>query len=84
MPFKKFNPIKLGDSGMVVAKVCELLRKYGSTVKVTEDYHIGVYSAVKKFQKNNGFEVTGIVDKKTWDKLNMPLPVKRKAKKAAK
>ncbi len=81
MPFKKFNPIKIGESGMVVAKVCEMLRKYGSTVKPTEKYHIGVYAAVKKFQKEHGLEVTGIVDKKTWDKLSMPLPVKRKAKK---
>jgi murein L,D-transpeptidase YcbB/YkuD len=38
-------------------------------------------SAVKKFQKNHGLEVTGVVDKKTWDKLIMPPPVKRRAKK---
>ncbi len=84
MPTMKFKPFKIGDSGKDVAKIAMMLKKHGSTIKPTNKYHIGMDSAVRKFQKNHNLPVTGVVDKKTWDKLMMPLPVQRKAKKATK
>lgn len=63
------KPVKPGDSGAVVKYICELLQKKGSKVKTTEKFHIGVRSAVASFQRKNKLKVTGIVDKKTWDKL---------------
>ncbi|MBO6270838.1 MAG: peptidoglycan-binding protein [Clostridium sp.] len=64
------KPVKLGDKGTIVKGITSLLGKHGSAVKVTEVYHIGVRSAVMSFQKKNGLKPTGVVDKKTWTKLN--------------
>ena len=81
MPFKKFKPFKLNDKGEEIRKIARLLKVHGSTIKPTDTFHIGMLSAVKKYQKNHGLEVTGVVDKKTWDKLVMPPPVARKSRK---
>ena len=63
------KPVKRGDQGAIVSYICELLQKKGSTVKITDKFHIGVSSAVTSFQKKNKLKPTGVVDKKTWDKL---------------
>ena len=64
-----FKPIKLGAKGKAVSDIQKLLQKAGSTIKVTGEFGIGMFSAVKAFQKKNGLKVTGTVDKKTMDKL---------------
>lgn len=68
VPYGK--PVKLGCAGPEVLWICSLLQKKGSTVKLSEKFHIGVRSAVISFQKKNGLKPTGVVDKKTWDKLS--------------
>ena len=80
-----FKPIKLNDTGAEVRKVSTLLKKHGSTIKPTSKFHIGVRSAVVAFQKKNKLPATGVVDKKTWDKLNKePIKVKLSKFKIAK
>ena len=64
------KPVKIGAVGPEVEWICTKLQEKGSTVKVTDKFHIGVRSAVFCFQKKNNLKPTGIVDKKTWDKLN--------------
>lgn len=64
-----FKPIKLGAKGKAVSDIQKLLQKAGSTIKVNGEFGIGMLSAVKSFQKKNGLKVTGVVDKKTLDKL---------------
>ena len=64
------KPVKLGEHGPAVLWICRMLQKNGSTVKLTDKFHIGVRSAVISFQKKNKMKPTGIVDKKTWDKLS--------------
>lgn len=85
MATKKSTPeweMELGSKGTNVKKAQEMLRKLGSTVKVTGEFNIGMMSAVRSFQKKNGLAVTGIVNKKTWDKLYaLTHAVKRTTKK---
>lgn len=69
MPIK-FKSIKMGDTGKSVSDIQKLLQKAGSTIKVTGEFGIGMFSAVKAFQKKNKLPATGIVDKKTLDKLS--------------
>lgn len=64
-----FKAIKLGAKGKQVTDAQKLLQKSGSTIKLTGEFGIGMFSAVKAFQKKNGLKVTGAIDKKTWDKL---------------
>ena len=66
----RFKSFKLGDKGTDIRKIATLLRKHGSSIKPTDTFTIGMRSAVVSFQKKNGLPVTGVVDKKTWDKLN--------------
>lgn len=80
MAVTKFKALKLGDKGLVVKKISELLKKAGSTIKPTSEFHIGMVSAVKAFQKKNGLPVTGTVDRKTFDKLSA-VKAPKKAKK---
>ena len=61
--------LKLHDSGNDVKKVQQMLAKLGSKVAVNGEYTIGMMSAVKSFQRKNGLPDTGIINKKTWDKL---------------
>jgi N-acetylmuramoyl-L-alanine amidase len=61
--------MKIGDKGANVTKAQKLLQKTGSTIKVTGVYNIGMVSAVRAFQKKNGLKVTGVLDPKTFAKL---------------
>lgn len=63
------KPFGLGAQGAHVLYACSRLQKNGSSIKLTDKFHIGMRSAVASFQKKNKLKVTGIVDKKTWDKL---------------
>lgn len=78
---KKFIPFKVGYAGKEVIDIQKKLALAGSSLKPVKVYTIGMFSAVKAFQKKNGLAATGIVDKKTWDKL---MAVKAPRKKAAK
>lgn len=64
-----FKKMKINDEGVQVKEAQELLKKAGSTIKVTGVFSIGMYAAVKAFQKKNGLKVTGIIDSVTWKKL---------------
>ena len=76
---RKFVPIGLGYEGKeVIEKIRKQLVLAGSTIKPVKTYTIGMFSAVKAFQKKNGLAVTGIVDKKTWDKLMAVKPARKK------
>ena len=78
MAVKGFEEYKIGDKGADIRKIVTALRKNGSTIKPTLVFHIGMRSAVVAFQKKKGLPTTGVVDKKTWDKLMIPAPVFRK------
>lgn len=65
-----FKKLKMSDEGSQVKEAQELLKKAGSTIKPTGKYNIGMYSAVKAFQKKNGLKVTGVIDSATWKKLS--------------
>lgn len=64
-----FKKMKIGSEGLQVKEAQEMLRKAGSNVKTTGMYTIGMYSAVKAFQKKNGLKQTGEIDNTTWKKL---------------
>lgn len=73
----RFSIMKLNDVGPNVAAARKLLAKAGSSIKPGKKFDIGMLSAVKSFQKKNGLQVTGVIDKKTWDKLSAkPAPKK--------
>ena len=78
-----FKRIKINDKGPQVKEAQELLKKAGSTIKVTGVYTIGMYSAVKAFQKKNGLKPTGSIDAMTWKKLQA-VKVKKPIKMAPK
>lgn len=65
----KFNKLSYGCEGKDVRECKKLLRKLGSGVKLNDKFDIGMVSAVRAFQKNNGLLVTGIIDYKTFKKL---------------
>lgn len=67
--FKSFKPLKINDEGPRVQEVSEMLRKHGSNIKVSNVFSIGMNNAVRNFQRKNGLEVTGVVDKLTWKAL---------------
>lgn len=76
-----FKKLKLNCEGPKVKEAQQLLRKAGSTIKVTGFYSIGMYAAVKAFQKRNGLKVTGEIDSATWKKLQAVKIVKMAPKK---
>ena len=76
-----FKPMKIGDKGTQIKKAQQLLKKHGSSIKPTDVFGIGMLSAVKSFQRKNKLAVTGIVDKKTWEKLNAEAAGKKKTAK---
>lgn len=78
---KKFIPIGFGTFGKEVEAIRKQLALAGSTIKPVKTYTIGMFSAVKAFQKKNGLPVTGIVDKPTWNKLMSVKPVRKTSKK---
>lgn len=53
-----------------IEKAQELLREHGSSIKVTGKDSIGMATAIRKFQKDSGLPVTGVLDDDTWKKLN--------------
>lgn len=67
VPYGK--PFGIGAHGPEVLYACTMLQKKGSTIKLTDKFHIGMRSAVICFQKKNKLKVTGVIDKKTWDRL---------------
>ena len=77
----KLKPFKLNDEGKEILEISKLLAKAGSSIKPTKTFTIGMLSAVKSFQKKSGLPVTGIVDKKTWEKLHAIRPTKKASKK---
>ena len=66
--FIKF-PVSMNDKGKNVGKISDMLIKHGSNIKHTEEFTIGMKSAVKSFQKKHYLEPTGVVDKLTWKEL---------------
>ena len=76
-----FKKLKLNSEGPKVKEAQQLLRKAGSTIKVTGFFSIGMYAAVKAFQKRNGLKVTGEIDSATWKKLHAVKIVKMGPKK---
>ena len=80
----KFKVLKYGMEGKDVEKAQKALQKAGSTIKLNGKFTIGMYSAVKSFQKKNGLKVTGQIDAKTMAKLETYLkPVKKPPMKKA-
>lgn len=63
------KPLKLGDAGPMVQYMALWLKQKGSSLKPTGKFHIGMRSAVISFQKKNNLKPTGVIDKKTWEKL---------------
>ena len=80
----KKSVMRIGATGLRVEEAQKLLRLAGSTIQVNGVYSIGMYSAVKSFQKKNGLPATGVIDPKTMDKLLMVRlrkPVRKRTKK---
>ena len=77
---KKFL-IGIGYAGKEVNEIQKQLVLAGSTIKPVKVYTIGMFSAVKAFQKKNGLPATGIVDKPTWNKLMAVKPARKTRKK---
>ena len=61
--------LQLFDIGKKVKEASIMLAKHGSNIKPTEEFTLGMRSAVKSFQKKHNLEQTGIIDKKTWKAL---------------
>lgn len=68
-PQEYVKPLKLGDTGPAVQYMMLWLKQKGSSLKPTNKFHIGMRSAVISFQKKNSLKPTGVIDKKTWEKL---------------
>ena len=62
--------LKLNDKGPAVQYMALWLKQKGSNIKPTSVFHIGMWNAVIAFQKKNKLKPTGVIDKKTWDKLS--------------
>lgn len=54
--------IEFGDSGIYVDLIQEKLK-----IKQTKNFDTDTVSAVKEIQKSNNIDITGIVDKSTWE-----------------
>lgn len=73
--------LKYGDENKDVLEAQKLLKAAGSTIALNGNFTIGMVSAVKAFQKNNGLGVTGKIDTKTMNKLKtFAKPAKKTAK----
>ena len=66
----RWKDLKIFDTGDKVKEASILLAKHGSSLKPTEEFTIAMRSAVKAFQKKQGLEQTGIINKKTWKALH--------------
>lgn len=84
----KFIKMVYGEKDARILKAQKLLAKAGSTIKPNGVFSIGMYSAVKAFQKRHGLKVTGEIDAATMNKLaeyDKPAkPVKKTIRKPAK
>lgn len=78
---KTYPVLQYGTKGDLVVMMKDLLSKFGSSIKITENFDIGTKTALKAFQKKNGLEVTGICDTETWSKLLSALNSKKAEKK---
>lgn len=83
--FSKFMQMKIGEKSARVLKAQRLLRKAGSAIQETGEFSLGMVSAVKAFQKKNGLKETGVIDIRTWNKLEeLGKPAKKTARKEKK
>ncbi len=57
------------DTGSAVARMQELLRAHGLTVRVDGDFGSRTELAVKQFQRQHGLRVDGVVGPATWSTL---------------
>jgi peptidoglycan hydrolase-like protein with peptidoglycan-binding domain len=65
------NPVlQLGAKGGAVRTLQQLLNKAGVKCATDGDFGPKTEAAVKEFQKKVGLEETGIVNHKTWAKVN--------------
>jgi peptidoglycan hydrolase-like protein with peptidoglycan-binding domain len=65
------NPVlQLGSKGSAVKTLQDLLNKAGVKCATDGDFGSKTETAVKEFQKKVGLEETGIVNFKTWAKIN--------------
>ena len=76
------SPIKYGDEGKRVEEAQKLLQKAGSKIQINGKFTIGMRTAVESFQRKNKLKVTGIIDARTWEKLNAKSEKKTGRKKA--
>lgn len=71
-PYKAYSrELSYGSTGNDVQAVQQRLKDLGffTYYKTTTGYYKQTQEAVKQFQQMNGLEVTGNVDRKTWDAL---------------
>lgn len=52
--------------GLAVAEMQELLRAHGFTIRIDGDFGWRTEAAVKRFQRQHGLRVDGIVGRETW------------------
>jgi len=65
------NPIlQLGSKGVAVRTLQQLLNKAGVKCAIDGDFGQKTQAAVKDFQSKVGLEPTGVVEHKTWAKIN--------------
>ena len=63
-------PLKVRDKDSQVKKVEEMLSKLGYEIRwVDQEFGYETLRAVKEFQANEKLPVTGVVDKRTWERL---------------
>ena len=70
---------KYGDEGKQVTELQKLLKQNGSKIQINGRFTIGVTTAIKSFQQKNGLKETGVVDTRTWLKLNAKAMSPKKA-----
>ncbi len=66
---ESFDPLQVGSVGANVEMLQEYLIANGCTLMVTGEFDAYTESAVKLYQAAVGYEVTGIVDERTFERL---------------
>lgn len=67
-PFK--HSLDVGNSGILVAWAQAKLAEHGVyTGPIDGRYDREVVLAVRKYQDSQGLKITGIIDRKTWERL---------------
>ncbi len=69
--------LRRGSKGQAVADLQRQLSAIGYTLKVDGDFGPATETALKKFQRNNNFEPTGVSDENTLDAVGRSLPFSR-------